>query len=92
MPPKKKAINYGRDDVHGRSGPEYTDPGDGFAENTGYEGSGYPLEYFRGQWVDRLSKQEILDDEAAEEEVRQFEHDQSCLSELGFGTDGTTLQ
>lgn len=83
---------YGRDSYRGRSGPEYDEPGDGFAPNRGYEGSGYQLKPFRGEHLDKLSIQEILDIERGEEAARQAEATQELLSELGFGTDGSTLQ
>lgn len=85
-------ITYGRDSYHGRSGPEYDDPGDGFAENRSYEGSGYELKLFRGVWLDHLSIQEIEDDEAAEQSVIENESDKEFLAKCGFGSDGTTLQ
>ena len=83
---------YGRDSFRGRSGPQYTDPGDGFAPNSGYEGSGYELQYFRGQYLDHLSIIEILDKEAAEEMVRESYLDREFLSRMGFGRDGSTLK
>lgn len=92
MPKKKKWADYGRDERHGRSGPEYSTPGDGFAENSGYTGSGYNLKKFRGQMLDKLSITEILDDEAGEETARKYEEQQELLSEMGFGTDGSTLK
>lgn len=88
----KKKIVYGRDDRHGRSGPDYSDPGSAFSTNTDDEGTGYELRPFRGEHLDKLSIAEILDDEAAEETVRMSESDQEFLSELGFGTDGSSLK
>lgn len=83
---------YGRDEYRGRSGPEYSDPGDGFAENSGQEGTGYALKEFRGQFLDGLSIKEIQDLEAAEREADRQSETQEFLSRMGFINDGSTLQ
>lgn len=83
---------YGRDQYRGRSGPEYSDPGDGFAENSGYTGSGYKLRKYRGQFLDNLSIKEIQDQEAAEREADRQSETQEFLSRMGFIRDGSTLQ
>ena len=91
---KSSAFNpksYGRDERHARSGPEYTSPGDGYAPNRGYVGEGYELSLFRGQYLDKLSIQEILDNEAAEQAVREDISDRTFLAQMGFISDGTTL-
>lgn len=88
----RNPIVYGRDEYHGRSGPENPSPGSGFATPTGAQGSGYELIEFRGMFLDKLSIEEILDDEAAEESTRQDKLDREFLSSMGFITDGTTLK
>jgi hypothetical protein len=85
-------IDYGRDDFHGRSGPEDTNPGSGFAPGRGGEGTGYALKKFRGKHLDHLSIEELKDNDAATQEVFEFNEDQKFISRMGFGTDGTTLK
>lgn len=83
---------YGRDDYRGRSGPGYSDAGDGFADDSSYAGSGYALKEFRGQFLDGLSIKEIQDLEAAERESERQSQTQEFLSRMGFINDGSTLQ
>lgn len=86
------SVTFGRDTFHGRRGPENPDPGDGFAPYRDGLGTGYELVYFRGQYLEKLSIQKILDDEAAEQSVWENQQDDALLSQLGFGTDGSTLK
>jgi len=99
-------IVYGRDDYHGRSAQEASDPHEGY-DASGLSGDtaahaavdavqtaagGYELKPFRGRFLDKLSIDEIEDIEAGEETARQDASDQEFLSEMGFGSDGSTLK
>jgi len=90
---KYKKTVYGRDDYRARSGPEYEDPGSGFAPNRDYAGSGYSLKKVRGRFLDKLSIEEIEDDEAAIRETRKQTEATSFLARMGFiKDDGSTLK